>query len=193
MKRSRNLKLILMATVPMALTACQSEPTAEVVQSVEQCEAGGWMSRDQCEAARTEALAAHASSAPRFESRADCEGQFGQCTPEDDGQGRTSYMPPMSGFLLGYLLAGTMNRNNPGVPAGQPNDRPAAGAGAAGAAPLYRNRRGEFYNARGDFVSSRPGSVSGTRGRILPPGRATTVSRGGFGARGAFTGGARGS
>lgn len=199
MKRSRKLTLVLMTAVPVALGGCQSEPTGEVVQSVAQCEAGGWMSREQCQAAHDEALAAHATSAPRFESQADCEAEFGQCTPQQEGTqegARTSYMPPMSGFLIGYLLAGSMGRNTAGnLPANQAARPPGAsgGAGYAGAAPLYRSRsRGEFFNARGDFVSNHAGAVSGARGVVLPPGRAVTVSRGGFGARGAFTGG-RGS
>jgi len=182
MKRSRNLKLVLMAAVPVALAGCQSEPTGEVVQSVAQCEAGGWMSREQCQAAHDEALAAHATSAPRFESQADCESEFGQCTPQEQA-GRTSYLPPMSGFLIGYMLANA-GRRSPAM--GAPVA--AGGAGFGGAAPLYRSRsRGDFFNARGDFVANRPGTVTGARGVLLPPGRAVTVARGGFGARGAFT------
>ena len=39
MKRSQNLKLVLMAAaVPLALVGCKREPTGQVLTSVEQCE-----------------------------------------------------------------------------------------------------------------------------------------------------------
>lgn len=190
MKRSRHLKLVLMAAVPVALTACQAEPTGTVVQTVAECQAGGWMTPEQCEIAHNEALAAHATSAPRYESQADCEAEFGQCTPakqegagEETPQGqRTAYMPPMTGFLIGYMLGNMGGRRMaPG---------PGNAATYTGAAPLYRTRAdGAFHNARGDAVAKSSGTVFGARGALPAPGRAVTVSRGGFGARGSFTGG----
>ncbi|MCY7353478.1 MAG: DUF1190 domain-containing protein [Lysobacter sp.] len=173
MKRSRNLKLVLMAAaVPVVLAACNSEPTGTVVQSVEQCTATANLSAQQCEQAYQQALTGHATAAPRFESQADCNTEFQACTPVQE-QGRTMYMPPMSGFLIGYLLGNSLG-----------------GRGQFGAGPLYRNQRGEFLNSQADRVARAPGPVTGRRGAVPPPTRAITVSRQGFGsssaARSAF-------
>ncbi|MGY0557618.1 MULTISPECIES: DUF1190 domain-containing protein [unclassified Lysobacter] len=174
MKRSRNLKLVLMAaSIPVALTACDSEPTGTVVQSVEQCSASSTLSVEQCEQAYRSALAGHATAAPRFQSQADCNAEFQACTPVQE-QGRTMYMPPMSGFLIGYLVGNALS--GPGQ------------YGSAG--PLYRNRSGEYLNTRADRVARGAGPVTGRRGVVPAPTRAITVSRHGFGssaaARSAF-------
>lgn len=172
MKRSRNLRLVLMTTVPLALVACDTEPTGTVVQSVEQCASAGEMTAQQCEQAYQQALAGHAKAAPRFEDQAACNAEFETCTPVEE-QGRTMYMPPMSGFLIGYMLGNAMG-----------------GPRQYGAGPLYRNRSGEFLNTQADRVARAPGPVTGRRGAVPAPTRAITVSRQGFGssaaARSAF-------
>jgi uncharacterized protein YgiB involved in biofilm formation len=174
LKRSRNLKLVLMAaTVPVVLAACESEPTGAVVQSVEQCSQTAGISVEQCQQAYDRAVAGHAVAAPRFESQADCNAEFQDCTPVQE-QGRTVYTPPMSGFLVGYLVGSALSGPRQ--------------VGAAG--PLYRNQRGEYLNTRADRVARAPGPVTGRKGAVPPPTRAITVSRQGFGstaaARSAF-------
>lgn len=174
MKRSRNLRLVLMtAAVPVALAGCDSEPTGAVAQSVEQCQATSQLSLAECQTAFDTARAQHADTAPRYPNQADCNAEFGACEPVQE-QGQTAYIPPMGGFLIGYAL-GNMGR------------------GYGGAAPLYRSRQGgDFYNARGGYVGNRSGDVIGNRGALPPPARAITVSRSGFGssaaARSAFRG-----
>lgn len=171
MKRSTNLKLTLMAAaVPAALAGCEPPPpTGAVVTSVENCVATASMTLEQCQAARSEALAKHSQVAPRFQSAAECDQQFGNCTPVQEN-GQSFYIPPMTGFLIGYALGGGFNR----------------GYGYGGGAPLYREyRTGDYIKPSGDVAANRPGTVTGARGNTATPARAITVSRSGFGSRSA--------
>lgn len=167
MKRSRNLRLSLMAVaLPAGLTACGAdEPTGVVLNSIEDCRTQQ-VEVAQCEAAFNQAVAEHQRVAPRFDDAVQCQQDFGQCQAVQE-QGHTSYVPPMGGFLLGYALAGGFSNNGP--------------RGVAGGAPLYRDYRGGYINPNGDMVSRQPGTVTGKRGSIATPARAITVSRAGFG------------
>ncbi len=178
-KRSQNLKLVLMiATAPIALAGCESEPTGQVLSSVEDCKIQQEVSVEQCTAGYRTALAEHQRLAPRFENQADCSAQFDGCTPLEGSTGQNqqqSYAPPMSGFLLGYVLASTMR---------------GGGYGVGGASPLYRDyRSGGYLKPGGDLVSKSPGQVTGRRGNTTLPARAMTVSRAGFGSSASARGG----
>jgi uncharacterized protein YgiB involved in biofilm formation len=172
-KRSSNLRLTLMAVaMPAGLVACDTEPTGVVLRSIEDCRAQQ-VDVAQCEAAYREAQAKHAQVAPRFEDRVQCQADFGTCEVVQEN-GRTSYVPPMGGFLLGYALGGGFSNNGY--------------RGVAGGAPLYRDYRGGYINAGGTAVSRQTGPVTGRRGSIATPQRAITVSRSGFGSRAAARG-----
>lgn len=174
MKRSRNLRLTLMAVVlPAALTACESgQPTGVVLNSIADCRSQQ-VEVAQCEVAYNKAIADHQRVAPRFGDAVQCQQDFGQCEAVQE-EGRTSYIPPMGGFLLGYALGGGFN--NIGM------------RGVSGGVPLYRDYRGGYINPNGDIVSRQPGIVTGKRGSIATPARAITVSRSGFGSRSAARG-----
>ncbi len=174
MKRSTNLRLTLMAVVvPASLVGCDpAAPTGVVLDSIEDC-SGQQLELAQCQAAYNDARAKHAAVAPRFDDRVQCSEEFGNCEVVQE-EGRTAYVPPMGGFLLGYALAGGFNN--------------AGNRGVAGGAPLYRDARGGYLNAYGDTVSRQRGMVTGPRGNIATPARAVTVSRSGFGSRAAARG-----
>lgn len=179
MKRSQNLKLVLMAAaVPLALAGCKREPTGQVLTSVEQCENQTDVPADQCRLAYEAAVAEHQKLAPRFESKVECDQEFSNCTAVEEN-GRTHYNPPMGGFLMGYLIGNAIGGRG--------------GYGISGASPLYRDYRGGYYKPGGDYVGDRVGTVTGKRGNTALPTRAMTVSRSGFGssasARGGFGGG----
>ncbi len=167
MKRSRNLRLTLMAiAVPAGLVACDSgEPTGVVLNSIADCRAQQ-VDVAQCEAAYNKAVAEHQRLAPRFDDAVQCQQDFGRCETVQEG-GRTSYVPPMGGFLLGYALGGGFSGGGM--------------RGVSGGVPLYRDYRGGYINPNGDMVSRQPGTVTGKRGSIATPARAITVSRSGFG------------
>lgn len=178
MKRSTNLRLSIMAlAIPAALAGCDAgPPSGAVIASLDDCKANTDVPIAQCEAAYQKALAEHERVAPRFESAEECNAQFGNCNANSNG----AYVPPMTGFLLGYVMAGGFNRN------GGMRDR-----SIAAVSPLYRDyQSGGYLKPNGDMASNRPGQVSGSRGNATPPARAITVSRSGFGssasARGSF-------
>lgn len=179
MKRSQNLKLVLMAAaVPLALVACKREPTGQVLTSVEQCDSQTDVPPEQCKLAYEAAVAEHQKLAPRFDNKVECDQQFQDCTAVEEN-GRTHYNPPMGGFLMGYLIGNAIGGRG--------------GYGLGGSAPLYRDRSGGYYKPGGDYVGDRVGTVTGKRGNTALPTRAVTVSRSGFGssasARGGFGGG----
>ena len=180
MKRSQNLKLVLMAAaVPIVLAACDSEPTGKVLTSVDQCATQTEVPADQCRVAYQTALAEHQKLAPRFDNKVECDQEFTNCTAVEEN-GRTVHTPPMGGFLMGYLIGNALSGGGRSY-------------GVGGASPLYRDYRGGYYKPGGDYVGDRIGNVSGKRGDTALPARAMTVSRSGFGssasARGGFGGG----
>lgn len=174
MKRSQNLRLVLMAAaMPMALVACKREPTGQVLTSADQCNTQTEVAADQCKLAYEAAVAEHQKLAPRFDDAVQCDQQFQNCTAVVEN-GRTSYMPPMGGFLMGYLLGNAIGGR---------------GYGVGGVSPLYRDARGGYYKPNGDFAGDRIGNVTGNKGKVALPARAMTVSRAGFGSSAAARGG----
>lgn len=180
-KRSRNLKLVLMAVaVPAALVGCDDDPSGKVLTSREECTVQTEISREDCEKAYGQALVEHEKLAPRFQSEQECNQQFGACQPLN-GQAagaQPSYIPPMTGFLIGYALSQAMNSGSRGYyPVG-------------GVSPLYRDyRSGGYLKPDGKQISTHSGTVYGKKaGDTALPARAVTVSRAGFGSSAAARG-----
>lgn len=179
MKRSSNLRLVLMAAaVPTVLAGCESEPSGTVLASVEQCRGQTEIPLEECEAAYRTALAEHERLAPRFESQAQCNEQFGGCVPTTYN-GQQSFIPPMAGFLIGYAL-GDLDYDR----------KKRRYYGVGGVSPLYRDYRSrDFLKPGGQYVSDRYGTVRGKYGNTALPTRAITVSRAGFGSSASARGG----
>lgn len=170
MKRSSAIRLVLMGSAALALAACDEKVPAGVFENAEQCSVSGQYSREQCNAAFAEAQREHLRTAPRFESQADCETQFGpaQCQRAPEAQqassnsgGHSIFMPMMMGYMLGSMMGG------PGYTS----------------QPLYRSgTNGAFYNAAGTGVATAPGKVNVSQAAFRPQASAVgSVTRGGFG------------
>lgn len=181
-KRSRNLKLVLMAVaVPAALVGCDDDPSGKILTSREECTVQTEISREDCEKAYGQALVEHEKLAPRFQSEQECNQQFGACQPLA-GQSvgaQPSYIPPMTGFLIGYALSQAMNSGPRGY------------YHVGGVSPLYRDyRSGGYLKPDGRQISNYSGTVYGKKaGDTALPARAVTVSRAGFGSSAAARGG----
>lgn len=181
-KRSRNLKLVLMAVaVPAALAGCDDDPSGKILTSREECTVQTEISREECEKAYSQALIEHEKVAPRFESEQECNQQFGACTPlqgQHAQAGQPYYIPPMTGFLLGYAASQLMSGGNRYYHVG-------------GVSPLYRDyRTGGYLKPDGRQISNYSGTVYGRKaGDTALPARAVTVSRAGFGSSAAARGG----
>lgn len=191
MKRSRSLVLTsLMAGAGVSISACDQsaaqwgDPGAGAQQAVayrslQECKAAGDATPEQCETAYTQAQAANAANAPRFNDRQTCEQRYGvdQCVPRAQTGGGSVFVPLLAGFLVGRALNG--------------------GGGYLGA-PVYRDRYGGFIGGGGygrggygrGYVTGRPriGGGGYERPSVYAPSRvqsrSSVISRGGFGGGG---------
>ncbi len=176
LKRSRRVTPAILGSM-MALslmTACgEPEEEASVFENIEQCVADGQMTQTECQQMYQQAKAQHQDVAPKFDSKADCEAEFGvgQCEPQGGASGETSsqttvvhhhssFMPIMAGIMIGNALS-------------QPLYRPYSG-GSYGA----------FMTNRGMPVSTMVGRQRISRSIVTsrPTRTTTTLRRGGFGA-----------
>lgn len=182
MKRSRAIELTLMGTVPLLVAGCGGPPpqSALLYQNLQQCVRAGQVSPEVCAQAYADALEAQYRSAPRFDSLADCEAQFGydQCHPIATSSGHW-FMPALAGFLVGRALSPHSQYYGWGGYDWRGYAAPGGFGGWAGQ-PIYRARgdRGEWRTAQGERFGW------GVRGPGAPS-VAETLSRGGFGRSGA--------
>jgi len=182
MKRSRTAALLLMGTVPLALTACSGDDQKAregVYTSVESCVAQT-QDRATCQQAFDKAQKDAADHGPRFASREECAAGYDwdRCQEHRDSSGHSFFGPLMTGFFLSQMMR---------------NGSPMSGFTGA---PAFRDASGQWK--RPDPSSSGGGYSggvyrSGASPALVPvastPDRAVTVSRGGFGASGGERGG----
>ncbi|PUA29199.1 MAG: hypothetical protein B0W54_00915 [Cellvibrio sp. 79] len=192
MKRSKKAALVLMVpATTLLLASCGEErETALVYESPEECSAATFNTPEQCKADYDEAKALHPLTAPKFESQADCETEFGagKCeqAPTASSGGSGFFMPMMMGYMMGQM----MNRNSAAAAQNfQQNSNPSA-AGANGrnirTQPLYKGR--DDYN---NFRTSNNVKLDKGIGPIqlkpsqVQPQFGQVAKRSGFGSQGA--------
>jgi uncharacterized protein YgiB involved in biofilm formation len=199
MKRSASLRLVLMGSAAFTLSACDESVEVGVFETVEQCQVMGY-SESACETAIQTAAREHLQSAPRYATKADCEAEFGRCetpaqavsdTPPGAGQnsGQNSaesptpgqvaqnqgggfgsfFMPMMAGYMIGNMMG---NRGAMAQPLYRPVGETARRAG------------GGFFTGGGTRVAAASGLARMPQSVFTSPrAPATTLARGGFGAR----------
>ena len=191
LKRSRSLQLTsLMATVGFSMSACGPSPSAVPVAppeptpaytSIDECKAANDVSDTECDTAYAAAQSEAERSAPRYATRAECEGQWGpeQCRSLNTGGG-SFFGPLATGFIIGQLLNG---------------------GGYRGGGPLYRDRDGQYSNGYGggylsrdyrtgrNVANARDHTPAARQAPTRVQSRTTVVSRGGFGGGGRGYGG----
>ena len=168
----QRLALGSIAVAGMGLAGCDSPPEGpQAFRSVAECTQAGF-DMQVCEAEYQQALARHAKDAPRFDSRAVCEAQYGadRCNEvtgtTSSGQQQSFFVP----FLTGYLVSSALRDFSYGRYYDYRRDQRYTGPGT-----IYRDRSGR------DVTTVRDGGRTVTR----PLNRNTrTVSRRGFGGRG---------
>ncbi len=172
MKRSRKAALSLMVPAGLVLlSGCEQNPMqAAVFETVEQC--ASQLDREQCEADFKKAQEMHASVAPRYQTLAQCEADFGQgqCQapmPADQAQASSSssfFMPLMMGYLAGQMF----NNGSRKVPA----------------QPLYRAKDDPttFRTGANQPIARQTGLVGVTPNQVQTFSN-TQIRRGGFGAQ----------
>lgn len=183
---------------------------APVYSSIEQCkttEANDAL----CDQAFAGARAAHASSAPNFNKKEQCEQQFGagNCetkqTKNADGSFSDVFLPAMAGFMLGNALSdmgGGYERDrdrrygpsytpiyygtNGGVYSGRSQ---IATLPRGSSVPMARVTTNGFNGQRATVPASRPQTISVTPSRTGGFASVGSTSRGGFGATASGRGG----
>jgi len=194
MKRSASLRLVLMGSAALTLSACDEAVEVGVFETVDQCQVMGY-SQSACETAIQAAAREHLQSAPRYATKAECEAEFGRCetpvqaasdTPPGSGQNPSQtpgdvaqnqgggfgsfFMPMMAGYMIGNMMG------NRGAMA-QPLYRPVG--------ETARQTGGGLFAGNGTRVASGAG-LARMPASTLSAARApatSTMSRGGFGAR----------
>lgn len=186
MKRTKHINLDMMRTVSkkrflqrylalgvtvVTLAGCGNQEEVNVVSSVEECASKTELNLMECEAAYQKAVAEAERTGPKYNSRAQCEAEFGrgQCGASRSGG---VFMPMMAGFMVGQMLSGSSNY------------------GGASYNPVYRYNRP--YSALHNRIMTADGTVIGKPGQSSyrvskssmksKPTITRTVSRGGFGA-----------
>lgn len=120
-----------------------------------------------CEADYDAALAEHLKNAPAFAKREDCEVQFTTCEPTSatHATGSGNFMPLLTGFMIGNMLANNSGRHFTPQPA-------------------YSPRSGGYVNGSGVSLAKNLGKTqfsAGSDALKSAPVRTTTLQRGGFG------------
>lgn len=191
-KRSKKAALILMVpTATLLMAGCSSEEPVEtaVYQNADEC-AAYYNPPAECQAEFAKAQQLHSQVAPKYQSQAECETDFGvgQCEapastlaqntttaatdPAAPAQQQASsgfFMPMMMGFLAGQML----NRSGQAAP-----------KQSVPTQPLYKSRddMGTYRTASNQPVARQSGPVSVLPSKMQPqPG--SMVRRGGFGAQ----------
>ena len=169
MKRSSAVALTLISA--SVLAGCEEAVETHTYPTVDACVAAKVYSPEECERNYQEALTQNAAVAPKYQSLADCEAEFGagQCTAGQQQAGSSSmgfFMP----FMMGYLMSNALN----------------SGPASVAAQPLYRGRNGGYFTAGGTRVADNLGTRTTVRPSTVtaPRPTTTTLSRGGFGGRG---------
>jgi uncharacterized protein YgiB involved in biofilm formation len=188
MKRSRTVKLTLMGLAGGMVTAC-SEPKEEIVafKDIQECKDSGLFEASDCEYQYEKALAANQLESPRYDTRYNCEMDFGaeQCQPTRNG---SFWQPLMAGYMMSMIARDVGN---------------SLYYGSAYARPLYRSRDdwGTFRTSNNYPIGSYGGTgkaiqlprsimttVPNNAGQIKRSSgqygkKAPTISRGGFGSK----------
>ena len=172
-KRSRKAALVLMVPATgFFLASCSSEEpvTSAVYKDADECTAF-YNPPESCKAEFAKAEALHQQVAPKYQTQAECEADFGagNCPQPQQQQASSGgfFMPMMMGFLAGQML-----------------NKSSAAKQYVPTQPLYKSKDdlSTFRTATNQPVARQSGPVSVMPSRMqVAPGK--TVSRGGFGAQ----------
>jgi len=165
MRKSHSVRLVLLGTASVALTACGDSGAppkdARFFPTVKECSAV--YGDASCEDAKAAAEKKQAAEAPRFTRKEQCEAEFGvgNCETRQTAEGGSFFMPLLMGYMMGNMMGG--NRFAQPVYRG-PNDT------------AVMPNQGKLFN-----VGRFDGAGAGTRPAFRPATQIAEVSRGGFG------------
>ncbi|WP_298818947.1 DUF1190 domain-containing protein [uncultured Roseibium sp.] len=182
MKRSKSIKLVVMATTSVTLASCSDEPDLEgrVYKTEEECVTDSFVPDEVCTQVISAGKQIHQTSGPRYNTVNLCDEQHGNnsCLYES-ASGSDFYSPQPSGYFVTGALAGLT-----GAVASQ--------ALMNNVRPVYPERGSRrYYTSGGYYVGSYGGGSWRTYNDAVktPPKaarvqtRTSVASRGGFGSR----------
>ncbi|GAB2186085.1 DUF1190 domain-containing protein [Roseibium sp. LAB1] len=180
MKRSKSIKLVVMATTTVTIAGCSDEPTVDgrVYKTEAECIADNYVPDEVCVEAITAGKSIHQTSGPRYNTVNLCSEQHGNnvCAQDSAADGSSYYTPFPAGYFLAGALTGAVTNQLL-----QSNVRPVY--------PERGSRR--YYTSGGYYVGSYGGGSWRTYDDAVktPPKpakvqtRTSVASRGGFGSR----------
>jgi uncharacterized protein YgiB involved in biofilm formation len=107
MRKAFSFKPLALGVASVLLSACSGgREEAVVFKSIDECVDALPSMAQKCETAYKGALAEAAKTAPKYNTRNDCEYEFGnnQCQTLNNN-GNSIFMPLMAGYMIGNLLA----------------------------------------------------------------------------------------
>lgn len=177
MKRSKYLRLAVLGAAPILMTGCEEERPALVYESAQACIIAAEIPEQICREDFARAEVAHAQTAPRYSSSADCQADFGSGQCQQNVQSGGYFMPFMTGYMIASLLQGG-------------GSNWASTAGGHSAQPLYRTAGSSTWRtADNTQIGNRSGAIKVRESQAQPATRAVTMSRSGFGSTASARGG----
>lgn len=163
MKRSVELQLLLLGSLPLVLASCESSKPVAIYTPEYNCEMVE-TDRRCCSDADAQAASEHPLVAPKYALKTECELEFAQC--QALGQAAPGYFAPVP---AGVLLDDSMRASSTQCRRGH---------------PIYRVRDGKLYSASGVDLGHAPGAREVPASALDAPEPRKTYAgggRGGFG------------
>lgn len=210
----RSTQLILLASAGAALLVYRSsgntaskekeDVEAMIFNNAEECKNLG-IPASTCDESFAVATVNHISSAPRYESKTDCEKDFGadQCeiTSSPSSSSSSMFSPIVVGYMLGRFLNNTSSQHAALSP--QPvygcNSTAINSVASANSSKCYSGRTGRYFfsfphSSSAGTASFKTSSSFFNSGRynVVPKGQSITHQSGGVRSRGGFGSSSRG-
>lgn len=165
MKKSSAIRLVLLGSASVLVAACGDDTLpqdAKFFSDVKECSAA--YSEASCTDAATESAKVHASEAPRFSKKDECEAEFGagNCETQSASSGVGGFFMPM---MMGYMMGNMLGNNRMAQPVYRGPDNTAV-----------MPKQGKLYN-----VGAFGGAGVGKTAAFRPATQIAEVSRGGLG------------
>ncbi|MGS2721928.1 DUF1190 family protein [Paraglaciecola aestuariivivens] len=170
MRKCFSVKPLALGVAAICLSACGNKQEATVYTSVEDCTDANPEFAQQCQTAYQDALVEAERTGPKYNSKNDCEAEFGnnQCHVVQNSSGSGSFfMPFMAGYMLSNLMSPRGYYSQPMFTSYSP----------------YSHYRHRWIGADGyDFGDYRRRNMRVSEKALKPKPTVTkTMSRGGFG------------
>jgi len=106
MRKSRAVRLVLLGSAGLMLSACDEAPSSDAAlySSVSECSLQ--RNPSECSMAASQADAIRVNEGPKFGRKEECEAEYGvgRCETRTDSSGMSMFLPLLAGYMLGNRL-----------------------------------------------------------------------------------------